>query len=80
MPNPFDNLLVFELGTDRWCCGWAHESGPDQMVAAPPPGARASIREAKLKAVFSALDATPSECAVLVAEPPGTTAAARRTT
>ena len=70
----FDQLLVLDLGSDEWRCGWAEDSGPEVVVRAP--------EEDKdflplLSSVFEELRADPSQCAVLVSEPPGTSAPAR---
>lgn len=81
-PLFMDGLLIFVLGEDRWCCGWAAESGPAVVEDAPPPGdlslgIMSPDYAARLHAVFAALEATPSESVVLIGEPPGTSSAAR---
>ena len=76
MPDPLDQLLILELGEDRWCCGWAHDSGPEQILPAPRAGDDAAFKK-QLSVVLEELEATPADCAVLVAEPPGTTTEAR---
>ena len=70
----FDQLLILDLGGDEWRCGWAEDSGPEVVVRAPEED---KDFEPLLVSVFDELKADPSQCAVLVSEPPGTSAAAR---
>ena len=66
----FDDIIILDLGEDWWCCGWSSDSGPSEIVPAPPAQDSEAFR-VLLASVFAALKAEPSECVVLVSEVPG---------
>ena len=65
------NLLIYDIAAQHWCCGWASDSGPSEIVAAGRP------MPAQLASMFEALEAVPHECAVLLSELPGASSQAR---
>ena len=69
-------VLLFDTGACQWRCGRAEEQGPDVVL----PGVAAGDTEAwqrQIKAAIEQLEADPAECALILSEPPATTAAQR---
>ena len=69
-------VLLFDTGACQWRCGRAEEQGPDVVL----PGVAAGDTEAwqhQFKAALEQLEADPNECALILSEPPATTAAQR---
>lgn len=69
-------VLLFDTGACQWRCGRAEEQGPDVVL----PGVAACDTEAwqhQMKAALEQLEADPTECALILSEPPATTAAQR---
>ena len=69
-------VLLFDAGACQWRCGRAEEQGPDVVL----PGVAAGDTEAwqhQFKAALEQLEADPTECALILSEPPATTAAQR---
>eukprot|EP00966_Prymnesium_polylepis_P197670 4580617-Prymnesium_polylepis.1 len=68
--------VVLDVGTREWRCGWAHDEGPSEC----PPGVSAgddAAWRAQLTSALEALEATPTECKVMLSERPGTSKAER---
>ena len=73
---PSFEVLLFDTGACQWRCGRAEEQGPDVVL----PGVAAGDTEAwqhQFKAALEQLEADPAECALILSEPPATTAAQR---
>lgn len=69
-------VLLFDTGACQWRCGRAEEQGPDVVL----PGVAAGDTEAwqhQIKTAIEQLEADPTECALILSEPPATTAAQR---
>ena len=70
------DILLFDTGECQWRCGRAEEQGPDVVL----PGVAAGHMQAwqrQIKVAIEQLEADPTECALILSEPPATTAAQR---
>ena len=73
---PDTPTLLIDAGTREWRCGFSDEDGPG-IILPVPPGGGFELWKQQLAKAFEALEATPSEHAVVLSERPGTSAAAR---
>jgi hypothetical protein len=72
----YSDVLLFDPGVSQWRCGRAEEEGPDVIL----PGVPEDDHEAwqrQVRAGIEALEAEPTECAMIMSEPPATTPAQR---
>lgn len=65
------DVLLFDTGSSQWRCGRAEEGGPDVVLPGIPLDEDEAWRR-QVEAAIEQLEATPSECAIILSEPPGT--------
>ena len=72
----YSDVLLFDPGVSQWRCGRAEEEGPDVILPGIPEGDHVAWQQ-QVRAGIEALEADPTECAMIMSEPPATTAAQR---
>ena len=72
----YSDVLLFDPGVSQWRCGRAEEEGPDVVLPGIPDGDHEAWKQ-QVRAGIEALEADPTECAMVMSEPPTTTAAQR---
>ena len=72
----YSDVLLFDPGASQWRCGRAEEEGPDVILPGVPDGDHEAWQR-QVRAGIEALEAEPTECAMIMSEPPATTPAQR---